>query len=348
MDVTRRSADGLGDAVELGQVAEMLPHRAGLEVTISDAVTPGPPPHTGSGGIVATVRLTIEPRLHRFGPVATVTANANERWPLVQVGPLVQRADRHSEEPGHVRRVPKRFLLVRDVCCHADTVHARLLLMKRDTQKSKEFSETWKRTRYVRIEREADTPPWPEHLLRTTEPPPPIGDHLEIRQRMDGAMACFSAVIRIDISDGELRLRDITYIADDPMPMSSVGARALRSLRHGDLMVLIEEALTMLDDHDVDEVLPFLTALLSSKKRPGRGGTPDIVYADIARKRVEAEERWPGKAIRNMVSEWPDLFTSKSSVDAKVHRARTRGMLTKERTPRLTPKAEALLTGGTK
>jgi hypothetical protein len=114
------------------------------------------------------------------------------------------------------------------------------------------------------------------------------------------------------------------------------------------LTALIEEALTWLVDDGADEVLPFLTAATSSKKRPGRGGTADIVYADIARKRVEAEKRWPGKAIRNMVIEWPELFTSKSSADAKVHRARTRGMLTKERTPRLTPKAEALLTGGTK
>jgi hypothetical protein len=227
-------------------------------------------------------------------------------------------------------------------------INVRLLLVKSDTRKSKALSDLRKRTRYVALRHEADTPPWPEHLLRDKVQPPPLGDHLEIRQRMDGAMTGLSAVIRIDISDGALRLRDIHYVADETMPMASVGARALRELHHGDLMALIEDALTRLRDVGADEVLPYLTALTSSKKRPGRGGTADVVYADIARKRVDAEKRWKGNAIRNMVREWPDLFTSKSSVDAKVHRARTRGMLTKERTPRLTPKAEALLKGGTK
>jgi hypothetical protein len=183
-------------------------------------------------------------------------------------------------------------------------------------------------------------------LVRDGEDPYLPGAHLRVKQKMDGAMTGMTSFIRIDISDGVLCLRDITYTAEPPMPMSSIGARALRELRHGDLIGTLENLLSGFED--VDEMLPFLTAIRSNKKRPGRGGTPDIVYADIARKRVEAEERWPGKAIRNMVSEWPDLFTSKSSADAKVHKARARGMLTKERTPRLTPKAEALLKGGMK
>jgi hypothetical protein len=177
-------------------------------------------------GIFATVRLTFEPRLHQFRAVATVTAHADVRRTFVQIGPLIQRADRDSEVLGHSRRVPERFLLVDDICCHADTVHVGLLLLELDTQKSKATSETWKRTEYVKIGRAADTAPWPEHLLRTAKPPSPMGDHLEIRQRMDGAMAGLSAVIRIEISDGELWLRELTYIADDRMPMSSAGAHA--------------------------------------------------------------------------------------------------------------------------
>jgi hypothetical protein len=61
-----------------------------------------------------------------------------------------------------------------------------------------------------------------------------------------------------------------------------------------------------------------------------------------------AEEAEAGAAIKWMVNKWPEDFVSVSAADAKVNKARARGMLEgRGKTLRLTDKAQELLEGKT-
>jgi hypothetical protein len=175
-------------------------------------------------------------------------------------------------------------------------------------------------------------------------------EYLQIVTRMDGALEGLTARTRVDLVDGELLVHSINMTADRPMPLSRTGSAAMRDLRFREILWIVEQCLSNL--HDTDELLasqtlPYLTAVRSHKRRPGRRGTPDIIWADIARKRMEAEEKsHPGKAIRYMVKMWPDDFVSIKAADAKVHRARRKGMLEgRGKTLQLTDKAKQLLEG---
>ena len=84
----------------------------------------------------------------------------------------------------------------------------------------------------------------------------------------------------------------------------------------------------------------------SRKRRPGRGGTPALIHAEVARKRIDAQKKWLDNAIRMMVKTWPEDFASTSSADAKISRAKAAGMLEgRGKTIKLTDKAIALLEG---
>ena len=151
---------------------------------------------------------------------------------------------------------------------------------------------------------------------------PPTGEWtewVEVEQEMDGELEGFTLVIPIDLRDGRVLIRaDSIRFRHDSMPLDRMGSRVLRDLRLGKdpigtLLVCLERM--------GDRALPWVNAITAERKRPGRAGTPPIQLAEIAAKRVEADELWHGNAIRNMVSKWPDLFISVSAAHAKVNRA---------------------------
>jgi hypothetical protein len=174
-------------------------------------------------------------------------------------------------------------------------------------------------------------------------------EYLEVRQKMEGHLAGLESVIRVDLVDGELRFSSSTYTATTPMPLATAGGRALRELRHGEIGNIIEKKLLRLAEEGElagAVVLPFLNAARAHTRRPGRKGTPDLIHADVAKKRMLAEEASPGAAIKWMVKRWPEDFVSVSAADAKVNKARARGMLEgRGKTLRLTDMAQDLLEG---
>ena len=174
---------------------------------------------------------------------------------------------------------------------------------------------------------------------------------LEISQEMDGTLEGLTATFRLDLVDGELLIRSWRYEPSEPMSLTDASSRkVMRELRHGDLVSIVERCLVNMNALDGvigAEVLPYLKAARAHKQaRPGRSGTPDLYRAEVAQKRVGAERRWPRNAIKMMVEEWPDDFVSESAANAKVNRARRKGMLEgRGKTLRLTDKAKALLEG---
>ena len=154
-------------------------------------------------------------------------------------------------------------------------------------------------------------------------PMPPTAEWaewVEFEQDMDGKLEGFTLVAVFDLRDGRIEIRpDSIGYRHDSMPLDRMGAQVLKDLRRGDdpigtLLVCLER---------MGEIaLPWVNAITAERKRPGRAGTPPIQLAEIAAKRVEADERCPRDAIRNMVLEWPDLFVSESAANAKVHKAK--------------------------
>jgi len=183
------------------------------------------------------------------------------------------------------------------------------------------------------------------HFLPTGEQ----DSFLEINQRMDGKLTGLDAQVRLDLVDGDLYVRSINFTPAEPMPFVEMGTAALRELRFGEILSIVETVLAQFNELDYvgTDVLPYLTAVRKHKRRPGRSGTPDLIWADIAHKRIEAELNAPqGKAMRYMVQTWPDDFVSLTGAESKISRARRRGMLEgRGRTLRLTAAATALLEG---
>ncbi len=153
-------------------------------------------------------------------------------------------------------------------------------------------------------------------------------------------------------------LTSMSYRPVREMPLMTIGQRRLRTLHRGGFPRMVEKLLGLKaeygDEPDFDEhyeALLWLTALGAHRKRAGVTGKPDVFFAQVASARVEAQERWPRGAIRNMPGEWPELFTkqeTKSKTDAatsaKVRRAQDKGMLEKvDGRWRLTKKATLLL-----
>lgn len=178
---------------------------------------------------------------------------------------------------------------------------------------------------------------------------------LEINQRMDGKLTGLDAQVRLDLVDGDLYVRSINFTPAEPMPFVEMGTAALRELRFGEILSIVETVLAQFNELDYlgTDVLPYLTAVRKHKRRPGRRGTPDLIWADIARKRIEAEREAPRAAIRYMIKTWPADFggigpqsSYVKATDAKVNRARRRGMIEgRGKTLRLTEKATQLLEG---
>jgi hypothetical protein len=223
-----------------------------------------------------------------------------------------------------------------------------LRLVNRDTTKSQKVSAEDRttvslrsKTEQVRIEDTADG--WPQYVNGARS------EWLEVTQKMDGNLTGLDATIRLDLVDGALMLSSVAFAPTAPMGLDSIGTRALRELRLGELHDIIERCLVHLAELGEETgktVLPYLKAVRARKRRPGRGRTPDLIHADVAAKRVEARHRWPDNAIRMMVKMWPDDFPTVQSADAKVGRAKTAGMLEgRGRTIRLTPKAIEQLEG---
>ena len=156
--------------------------------------------------------------------------------------------------------------------------------------------------------------------------------------------------------DGELLVQSINMAADKRMPLSTTGSTAMREMRFGEILWIVEQCLSQLHDTDemlASQVLPYLTAVRSHKRRPGRRGAPDIIWAEVARRRIEAEEKAPRAPILYMIKTWPNDFGGAGrqasyikAVDAKVSRARRKGMLEgRGKALQLTDKAMALLEG---
>ena len=167
---------------------------------------------------------------------------------------------------------------------------------------------------------------------------------------MDGAMAGYTCHIPYRLDGGRIYHGPITY---DPGEWRELDAaptnRALRDLRLGDMRATLETCLRHVARLGVGQ--EWLDACRAGRRRAGRAGNADLYYAIVSQRRIEAEERAPGNAIRYMVKTWPGdgptEFVSEKAADKKVYRAKVKGM--HERTPdglRLTEKARRLLEGG--
>jgi hypothetical protein len=161
-----------------------------------------------------------------------------------------------------------------------------------------------------------------------------------------GALTGFTARIRLEIIDERVKLTGIEYTPTEPAELSNATNRVLKAVSLGDVMDDIERCLrNIASQTDVNETFRWLDAFLASRKRPGRKGSPEIIWARVAARRVEAERVQPGNATRYMVREWPDEFTSQRSTWGKVNRAIAKGMLVidDDRKPHLTDIARQLL-----
>ena len=222
-------------------------------------------------------------------------------------------------------------------------------LVNRDARKSKKVPSEERTQVTIRwiadIKREVDN----EGAPIGYRPVGPGEEFLVIEQTMDGRLEGLAATIRVDLSsDGELMLTSIQYTPTEPMPLASIGTRALRELRHGDMLEILEKVLVRVTERDEPGAayLPYLTAVRRHKLRPGRGGTPDIVHAEVAQRRIQAEEKAPRRAIKYMVETWPGDFTTESAAHSKINRAKRKGMLEGSgKALELTDKAIALLEG---
>jgi hypothetical protein len=164
---------------------------------------------------------------------------------------------------------------------------------------------------------------------------------VEVEQELDGRLDGLTAVARLELMDGEIYLAELTYRTTKPIRFADgFGVRMMRDLRLGEIQKIVRQRLARAGE----AALPWLQALDRHRRRPGRAGTADLRYAKVAQLRIEAERRWPRKAIENMVREWPAEFRSESAATALVHQAIHRGLLERtEHGPRLTPKAIELL-----
>lgn len=167
---------------------------------------------------------------------------------------------------------------------------------------------------------------------------------------MDGAMAGYKCRIAFRLEGGRVMQGPITYDPGAWRPLDEVATnRALRDLRLGDIPATVETCLRHAARVGVGQ--DWLDAFRAGRKRAGRAGNADLYYAIVSQRRIEAEQKAPGNAIRYMVKTWPGdgptEFASVKAADKKVYRAKVKGM--HERTAdglRLTDKARRLLEGG--
>lgn len=146
----------------------------------------------------------------------------------------------------------------------------------------------------------------------------PPDEYIEITSALDGDLAGFTTRVRFVLYDGRVCVASSTTTPTEPVPVSSLPARARRNFCTGDFQSLIEEAFSTVK---VPQIERWLTALRAERPRPGRSKTSEAYYALALKRRIEAQRRWPGKAIRNMVREWPQMFTTESAATSLINKA---------------------------
>jgi len=176
---------------------------------------------------------------------------------------------------------------------------------------------------------------------------------IELKGLAAGELEGLTYTIRFDLVDGEIVWTSMLYEPLRSMPLLTTGQRRLRTLHQGGVPRLVEKLLRQFPDNFADAA-PWLEALTAHRKRAGVAGKPDHYFARIAQARVDAQDRWPNAAIRNMATPngWPDLFPRQATrkktdaaTSAKCRRAVDKGMLEKvDGRWRLTERAIELLT----
>ena len=167
----------------------------------------------------------------------------------------------------------------------------------------------------------------------------------EVNVKLDGKLTGFTAVVKFKLADGRVLVDNISYQPTHPMPLNSATASRLKDLRLGDIIGNLENGLETIGA----AALPWIEAIASERRRPGRHGTHPLSLAEIAAKRVEAEEKAPGNAIRYMRQHWPKLVgETDAAVSGRLNRtinARGGPMLERDGNRRwhLTPRAVDLL-----
>lgn len=190
----------------------------------------------------------------------------------------------------------------------------------------------------------------------------------ELVVRLDGALSEYVARLQFTLADGQVFLGSIVFEPDNARtPIDdALTVRALKGLRLGDVIARAEQWQLAIIDRFKDseapwawkswepptegtlpdpkerstydlagwalrqEAMRWAEAFMKRRKRGGRAGVPDVLYARISHRRVVAEREAPGDAIGYMVRTWPgertDEFISESAAVAKVHRAKLKGM----------------------
>lgn len=146
--------------------------------------------------------------------------------------------------------------------------------------------------------------------------------------------------VTYSLGDDGLVLGPIRLLPPDGTP-GTAGERVLRGLGFGRVTKELE---AYLQDH---LVLRHLGPRWRAKRlRSGRSGTPDMVYALVAQRYVEAMKAAPRSPVRHMVDNSTEHETE-AQIRWQLNQARGRGLLTAAPPGRpgggLTPKAKKLL-----
>ena len=156
----------------------------------------------------------------------------------------------------------------------------------------------------------------------------PKREWAEIRQPQEGDLIGATAFVRLAIIDGELCVTAQGMDLAAPLPLRTAGARARRSLRLSGVEVMVEHLAPKLGEMG----LPWLQAVTSTRRRPGRAKRAELEWALLARERVEAEERAPRgagvymkKTCLNAAGQ--PRFKNTNAVSAAVNKAKEAGML---------------------
>jgi hypothetical protein len=199
-----------------------------------------------------------------------------------------------------------------------------------------------------------------------------IRHRLELTQPQTGELEGLVAKTTLELFNGEVCTRSACLEAvGDPFSRTA-SARVRRELRMNSAQQIAETLLPNLPqmngvpDFTVEAAIEWMEAFSRKRKRPGSAGTDLLIYAEVARRRVEAQDwadeqlasgRGRRSAIDYMVERWPapvyergssaDFATAKAA-HAKVNRAIQKGMLERGDDGKwtLTPDALVLLQQG--
>lgn len=161
-------------------------------------------------------------------------------------------------------------------------------------------------------------------VMRGPTPRQGYRDFLEVTQPQTGALEGYEVAAEYELVDGRLLWASTLIRPVGKMPAwDDMNADTRRAMRLDAVDRIAVECLPRLGE----EGLPWLHAFLARKKRPGAVGKPLIFHAEIAKKRVIAEEQAPRGALRYMVQTWPDDFFTESAAKSKVNKAKSAGML---------------------